>query len=511
MRWLVVLSGIVLFTAPASRLGADDYVVVSFVSEGDPFYAAAQELQRLRGGPIIATTEDKLDSLLADLRRLRPRFVAVVLRPETIDENLARKFLILATKIDDDPFVDFAYGFITGGSVDVAVALAGAGKRAEERPRQPDLAMMGVAGGQLKESNSSTQILPLRKGSLKFAAHTIAAGESANATSDELDPEQDDHFIREAIPKLAGHSIVLFAGHGYPRQVVGGPTYQHLVGQRFDSAVVMNIACYTGVTGRWFDSDWRSMTMREKTVPAEESFCLNMLKTGVAGYVAYVSARPAGPAMLGDAITLATEGESVGELLRNNANSVVLAHLQQGYDALHVDELTDKTPISRERKVRDVLIAMSTGGVLFGDPAYVPFKRQAGAHPARLNVAKKSDALVARVETAGPLYHFFCGDQIVMWDESQPSLRIEARVPLGDRYATDATLTSSTLGDVPHRLTAATEEHRGKRFLHVKASFAQPAMVQMMALAQKDVTGSFEIKTASEPRELLIVRRGETK
>jgi hypothetical protein len=515
MRWLIVSSFCILIAGQAAEvLAAADsgYVVVSLVPEDDPYFEAAAELRKLRGGRIILADAADVDGVLGELRQAQPRYVAVVLRPETLDENFVRKFLVLATKVDDDPFVDFAYGFVTGDSADVAVALAGAGKRAEQRRRKPELAMVGVAGSQLAESTSQTQVLPLRKGSLQQTMHMIAAGEAANANTDsEIDPAEDDTFIRNVMPTLADKSIVLFAGHGYPRRVVGGPTYKHLADQRFDGAVVMNIACYTGVTGAWFDSDWRTMRVRKKVVPAEESFCLNMLKTGVAGYVAYVSARPAGAAMFGDAVTLATEGKSIGELLRENANSVVLAHLQSGYDGLHVAELADGAAIARDRTVKNTLIEMSTGGVLFGDPKFVPFKKSPGAHPLRLKVERKGKSIVAQVEVAGPLNHFFCGDQIVMWDERQPSLRLETIVPLGDRHVSDVRLVSISLGDMPHRLTAAAEEHAGKRFLHVKATFKQPTeMEQLMRLAAEGVTGTFEITTSDVPQDAAIVRREET-
>jgi hypothetical protein len=56
----------------------------------------------------------------------------VVVRPGYLDINLARALLKLATQIDDDPLVDFAYGFITGDMLETALALAEAGSMAEQ-------------------------------------------------------------------------------------------------------------------------------------------------------------------------------------------------------------------------------------------------------------------------------------------------------------------------------------------------------------------------------------------
>jgi hypothetical protein len=310
---------------------------------------------------------------------------------------------------------------------------------------------------------------------------------------------------------LADSPIVLFAGHGYPSRVVGGPTYRDVAGHRFDGNIVLNIACYTGVTDRWFDNDWGARQVREKRVARSTSFCLNMLNTGVAAYVAYVSARPAGPAMLGDAVTIATEGQSIGELMRRNANSIVLAHLQQSHDELHVAELTGGAPIAREHAVRDTLIQMSTGAALFGDPAFVPFKKKPGAHPVRLSGKRRGERLEVRVDVTGPLFHFFCSDQVVMWNDQSPSLRFEAIVPLGAKNVADVRLVKSSLGDVPSRVIAAVEEHRGKRTLHVKASFEQPDADQLMQIAQKGVTCEFEIETSSEPHPTGILRHEATR
>lgn len=42
--------------------------------------------------------------------------------------------------------------------------------------------------------------------------------------------------------------------------------------------MVLNIACLTGVTNRWFEEDWQAGVKRQRTVRRDESFCLAMLK-----------------------------------------------------------------------------------------------------------------------------------------------------------------------------------------------------------------------------------------
>lgn len=157
--WVACLSQCVV---AGTAFGGTDYCVVSFVEESDPFYEAARELERSRDARIVLARADELDSLLTELRALRPRYVAVVIRPNMLDENVVRRFMKLATRLDDDPFLDFAYGFITGDSAEVAVALARAGTRVEQQRKKPGVAMIAVAGPGLKDSVSARQMLPHR-------------------------------------------------------------------------------------------------------------------------------------------------------------------------------------------------------------------------------------------------------------------------------------------------------------------------------------------------------------
>jgi hypothetical protein len=276
----------------------------------------------------------------------------------------------------------------------------------------------------------------------------------------------------------------------------------------FRGSIALNIACYTGVTGRWFEEDWGVGKVVQRQVPTDESFCLNILKTGVAGYVAYACPRPAGPSMLGDSMRIAISGQSLGELRRQDGNSTVLSHLQQGFDGLQFKEWTADAPINATRKTQDLLISMSTGGLLFGDPGCTPFSAKENTDPRSLETSVHGDVLSATVRISGPLWHFFCADQITMWDDKTPSYRIETVIPIGNRYPKSVRLKNSSFGDVPHQLIAAVEEHNDKRLLHLKASFKQPAIQELMKLSQRGVSGSFEV-TLSDEEKSDTIRIGE--
>src|SRR5688572_23793871 len=59
---------------------------------------------------------------LARLRELAPATALVVVPPDTLDVNLAYDLLEVASRVDDDPFLDFGFGFITGRTPAAALA-----------------------------------------------------------------------------------------------------------------------------------------------------------------------------------------------------------------------------------------------------------------------------------------------------------------------------------------------------------------------------------------------------
>src|SRR5688572_159611 len=59
---------------------------------------------------------------LERLRELAPGSVLVVVPPDTLDVNLAYELYEVASRIDEDPFLDFGFGVITGRTPEAALA-----------------------------------------------------------------------------------------------------------------------------------------------------------------------------------------------------------------------------------------------------------------------------------------------------------------------------------------------------------------------------------------------------
>ena len=213
---------------------AQDYVVLSGVPAGDGYRAAAEALAKHRDATLLDFDPSDLAPLRDRLRTIAPRHVAIGLRPEQLDFALARAVLQLATELDDDPFVDFAYGYVTGRTPGDAKAMVEASIQADAAPRKVTR-LAQVLGG-METSIAHRRMYQLRKSVLPLLYGFVKGGSEVGA-------EHDREFVATLLPQLAGASVVTFVGHGMPREVVGGPDFEDLDALRLDGAVVLNVAC----------------------------------------------------------------------------------------------------------------------------------------------------------------------------------------------------------------------------------------------------------------------------
>ncbi len=495
MKNILLTTLFVLAAAVHQNAHAGDYLILDLAGADDPYHAAARRLAELRNGEIVGGDRQQLSALLDVLKDKQPRYVAVVVRPGDLDINLARAFLKLSTQVDDDPFVDFAYGFITGDTPETALALAEAGLAAEKKRRAPSLAVAAVGTEMVTKSGIQQQQFPLRKKSLPQLWGQIAGAKNFPGSG------RDAEFIKQLMPRLQGHSLVMLAGHGYPAEIVGGPTWKDFEGLKFEGAVVLNIACYTGVTGRWFDEDHARGVRRERTIPAGESVCLAVLRARPAAYVGYACPRPAGPELFMDVTALAAEGLSVGQARRRDYNRVVLAHLTQGVTKLRTDTYADGDRIRPPRDiVRDLLLEMSTGGMLFGDPACTPFAPLPDETPVQVTTSRQGERITATVAVGGQHLFLNCSEPLATWgSEQKQALRVMARLSLGREQVAAVTVKELKAGEniTARRLVWAVEEDRGERFLHVKVLFPQPAQ-EKLATLQAGARAVFEVVTTTD-------------
>ncbi len=442
---------------------APDYVVLAAFDAADAFDSAAQVLLKAHGAQLVRFDPADLEPVKKALIAAAPRHVALVMRPEQIEFAFARRFLQLATEVDDDPFVDFAFGYVTGRTAEDAVALARRGTARKPRALRGEVAM--VAGGcELSMVTKNPHVL--RKDRLA-ALQLYCAGEKAFP-----DTGRDRAFLQKELKELADCDTVTFVGHGYPREVVGGPTFAELAGLDLADAVVLNVACYTGVTHRWFEEDYQAAVMRQREVPLGESFGLAVLHAGAVGYTAYVCPRPAGPELDTDLAALIADGCSLGDARRRDYDKTVLGFLGFGADRLQLEPVADGAKFSPQREaVRDIMLEGATGGVLFGDPACVPFLPKKNESPVAIQVDAKADALVVRAKATVIALYLHCSDPTAEWGKTM-AMRVYTRVPLGDRHVTDVIVDELRIGRdaQPSRVLWAVEDDHGERFLQLRVN-----------------------------------------
>src|SRR5436309_5748369 len=191
----MTLAGVVLVVYQG-RAQESDYIVADAVGRHDASYQAATRLAAHRSAIIVPLDLKNLNAFRDALRQKPPRYVAVVIRPEELDYDLARRFLVMATQLDDDPFVDFSYGFITGVTAEEALAFVERSIKSEEAHREPDLGSISV--GESTRSMEVPGTFPSRNKSIAHLQGCLAGPQQLQ------NQKRDTQFIKMFLPKLQG-------------------------------------------------------------------------------------------------------------------------------------------------------------------------------------------------------------------------------------------------------------------------------------------------------------------
>ncbi len=99
---------------PGTASAGKDYRVFLDREAKAEFLPAARALAALHEAEVELFDPEDLEALLDGLRRSPPHYAVFVLPPEKIDVELSHELLETATRVDEDPFVDFEYAFVTG-------------------------------------------------------------------------------------------------------------------------------------------------------------------------------------------------------------------------------------------------------------------------------------------------------------------------------------------------------------------------------------------------------------
>ena len=183
----------------------DSYVVVSLVENDSPFVRAVDALVGRHRAFKVVVSPAEVETILPELQARQPEYVAFVVPPDVLDINLVNRVLTLATQVDDDPFVDFAYGFITGRDADATVGLVKASDP-QRRRADPRIVQFGVGGGRMSRSLKQNAAWPLRGGAVPVTAW-ISKGDT-DQTRDENVHQAGDGRSRSGSDHSAGVSRI---------------------------------------------------------------------------------------------------------------------------------------------------------------------------------------------------------------------------------------------------------------------------------------------------------------
>lgn len=338
------------------------YLVLVQPGKYDEFLPAANALAALHGAAVKRFDPRNLDATLAELRQAPPRYVAFVMPPEEIDVDFSHQILMMATRVDDDPFVDFSYGFITGRDGAAALQFVQRIEAAWKRDFGNKAAIFGSWEG---------LFLPFFRQLTSFEALGFSGRDHYVKTRDAEATRRKT--AQEALASIKGSDVLLFFSHGYPDSMESCFRAKDLKEWQTDlaPAILFNCACYNGAPGRWFAPGAKGVEDRG-IVSRDDSVALALLDSGIAGYFAGIDPWH-GPLTMQVLQHVIDDGLSLGDAAKCM------------FDRLALDFLPERIAFEPTLKNRQRFLGEGTvnrrhngaGMIFYGDPALAPFARTA--------------------------------------------------------------------------------------------------------------------------------------
>ncbi|HRY31943.1 MAG TPA: T9SS type A sorting domain-containing protein [Bacteroidales bacterium] len=499
----VFLAFLLPWNTIGNTLQDSTYLVLTSVNESDPYYAAALQVAAYRNAQIVHFHPDSLDELLPVLVNLEPRYAAIVIKPTELEINFIRKFLMMSTSLDGDPFTDFSYGYITGATAADALAFVNRIIQAEADGIQDyPLNIGGYAASSLNfvftGANDFMKYLdPPLVSSIYMETNNSGSGRNffLNNTQYMLGNKLLD-IGYNGDP----HMLWLFEGGNmnpdppvwlYDPAKIEDPAYARMGLTSFDistlylyPAVAFNGACHAGEPKKvMVESDIAATfgntngLIQFYTMSDTFSYCLSILNTGITGYFAPCGANNANDQ--GEEIYQAfLFHEPLGDIHKRSMDGVVMGFLgnkpklkiyQWGGSTSGCDVLASGTFNPAQWSGACYMLGGKANRIYFGDPLYHPFKKH---HSDSLSITTtitdsiSPDSLHIHLEYHKP-------DASVayfpVWDKFHFSdTRIYTPVELPD-YVADITSCSVISASGPYHIYIYALEHfAGKTILHLE-------------------------------------------
>jgi len=350
------LAALLSLTSVAS---GDSYLVLLDRAADPSFRAAAEVLAARHRAAIEPFGAEDLESVTSVVRAAAPRHLAIVVDPRTLDLDFAQRMLVALKDVDDDPFVDVAFAYVTGRD----------GAAAERLARKPDALRARATRRAHLFGSWEGPVLPPSAPLTALKALGFTGGSSFVLAADEA-PKRTA-AARAALAEMRGADALLFFSHGYPDRMEHCLAAGDLAeaSTQLDAGVLINCACWNGVTGRWW-MEGPQGAVEQAPVAAGNSIALALLDADIGAYVAGLDPWH-GPLAMRYAFHLADEGCTIAEAAKETFDRLVLDFAPQ--------PLVLEAPADRSARREGVANRRRNAAsiVVFGDPAWAPLERGA--------------------------------------------------------------------------------------------------------------------------------------
>lgn len=328
----------------------DDLVVLDGLPRQSDYREILEVLATKRPSAVLRFDPAKLEPVFEKLARSRPGNVIVVLEPAALDVNFHFEFLERAARLDADPFVDFAFGYMTGATAAEAVTFC-----------------KGSIGAHKKKLPRS--VLEFGPSSRPAEPQRSPHGWAKKFDLTRYSHAEDASDVAERLTKIAkGVGVLKAWGHGMPDGVDHGMSGRSLRDSDLDlyPALYFSGPCYCGVPSAWYGNE-RGKIARKAVAP-EDSFVLALIESRAAGIFAGLDP-DRGETNSHEFEHLLLTGEALGKASKSTYDDAVVAYRR--------DELVlpRYEPGGRDphRNIADTMIAGGACRALFGDPTLQPF------------------------------------------------------------------------------------------------------------------------------------------
>jgi hypothetical protein len=336
---------------PAANLGK--LVVLTDVPKSDPWYRVVERVvEAKKPAAVLEFPVGQIEAVRDGLLRELPEFAIVVARPDELDVNLHFALLELTASLDADPFVDVAFGYVTGATPEEAIAFVDRFTAVAKKKALP---------------RTLYDFGPIAQGDAQFGgpiAHPLAKGWKKSWAFHGPVAE-----FRKQQKDLSGHGVLHAGGHGMPWGIDEGLQGADLRAAGYDlsPALYFSGPCYCGVTGGWFDT--RQGAVQRSVVEPERSFALAAIAQGVSALFAGFDP-DRGETCEQELEHLLVHGDALGHAIKETYDGVVVARRDAALELVRY-QVGERPP---HRGIVDTMTCGGASRALFGDPSWRPIK-----------------------------------------------------------------------------------------------------------------------------------------